>query len=70
VKRLHHEAVREAIEAYSRAITPTTILTQQLCGAVAQMLAIDMHGPVAMVLPGPVKIIRDSNATEGDRKHG
>lgn len=49
---------RQALEAFSRAINPTPILVQALCSTVAQIVADALHAPVAVCLPGNIRIER------------
>jgi hypothetical protein len=53
-----------AAEAYSKAIRPTPTLIQGLIDAVAQDLADALGGPVAVTLPGNIRIVRNPAAVK------
>ena len=53
-----------AAEAYSKAIRPTSELIQGLVDAVAQDLADVLGGPVAVTLPGNIRIVRNPAAAK------
>jgi hypothetical protein len=55
---IRYAEARQALEAFSRATTPTALLVQTLCAAVAQILADALHAPVVICLPGNIRIER------------
>jgi hypothetical protein len=51
--------VKQALDAYACAVTPTSTLIHELTRTIAEELARTMGGPVTITLPGNIRITRD-----------